>query len=65
MYGKKSGLFKIEIAMAVPVMGDFIFMIYAWAFNCHILLLIPAPEAAGTVRSSELFLVPYQSPDNR
>lgn len=50
--------------MAVAFFCNLIFMVYAWAFDCTVLFLIPAPDAAGTVWSPELFFVPYQPPDH-
>jgi len=47
--------------MTVPFFVDLILMEYTGTFDCPVLFLIPAPEAAGAVRSLELFFVPYQS----
>ena len=46
----------------MTVLGHLIFMVHTGTFNCPVFLLIPAPETAGTVRSPELFFVPYKPP---
>jgi hypothetical protein len=48
----------------MPLVGNFIFMVYTGALDGQVFLLIPAPETAGAVRSSELFFVPHKPPDN-
>lgn len=61
---EKSGFFKIQVAVAVTLLCDFFFMIYAGAFDCPVLLVVPAPDAAGAVRPAELCLIAHQSLDH-
>ena len=49
----------------MSIVGNFIFMVYTGTLDGQVFLLIPAPETAGTVRSSELFFVPHKPTDNR
>jgi hypothetical protein len=51
---RKSGFFKIQVAMAVTLLCDLLFMIYAGTFNGPVLLFVPAPDPAGAVGSAEL-----------
>jgi hypothetical protein len=61
---KKSGFLKIQVAVAVTLFGYFFLMIDAGTFNYPVLLLIPAPYAAGTIGMAELCLVAHQSPNH-
>ena len=49
----------------MPILGNFVFVVYTGTLDGQVFFLIPAPETAGAVRSSELFFVPHKPPDNR
>ena len=51
--------------MAVTLGRDLVLVVDTGTFDRPVLLLIPAPEAAGAVRPAEPGLVPDQAPDNR
>jgi hypothetical protein len=59
--GLPVGVFEEQVAVALAVIGDLVFMKDTGTFDRAVFLFVAATEPAGAVRAAELLFVPHQS----